>query len=273
MAITVNSIANSLIAQKTLGQSANNLSKDFEKIGSGKRINSARDDAAGAAIVEKLNAEIKGFGAAVSNASTGIALTQTADGALSTINSGIQRIRELSVQAANGALSDSDRASLQKEVVQLKEEISNQVANTSFNGQNLLDSSAPLDFQVGDGAGESISINKQDLATAFENSGFNDIDISTAAGASSALSTLDTAIDDVGEARTQFGAAEGRFEASVESLGRNLIDSSRTRSAIEDADIAAAVASKTKNDFLNQIGVGVLAQANQQSTTVLGLLS
>lgn len=273
MAITVNSIANSLIAQRTLKQSSEGLSDDFQKLSSGKRVNSAKDDAAGLAIIEKLNAEINGFSTAINNASSGIALSQTADGALANIGDGIQRIRELSVQAANGSLNDADRAALQQEVVQLKEEVGNQIESTNFNGQSLLNSSDSLDFQVGSGAGDQVSINKQDLATLFKNSGFDDIDISTAAGASSALGTLDAALDDVGSARTQFGAAQGRFEATVDNLGQNLVDSSRTRSGIQDADYAALIASKTKNELLNQSGIGILAQANQQASSVLGLLS
>lgn len=273
MAITVNSIASSLIAQRTLGQSSANLNEDFQKLSSGKRINSAKDDAAGMAIVEKLNSEISGFSTAINNASSGIALSQTADGALANISDGIQRIRDLSVQAANGSLNDTDRAALQQEVVQLKEEINGQIESTQFNGQTLLNSSDSISFQVGSGAGDQVNIDKQDLAALFKSSGFDDIDISTAAGASGALETLDTAIDDVGTARTQFGAAQGRFEATVDSLGQNLVDASRTRSGIQDADFAALVASKTKNELLNQSSVSLLAQANQQASNVLGLLS
>ncbi|PCJ18373.1 MAG: flagellin FliC [Gammaproteobacteria bacterium] len=273
MPITVNSIANSLIAQRTLNQSTSDLNSDFQKLSSGKRINGAQDDAAGLAIVEKLNSEINGFSTAINNASSGIALSQTADGALSNISEGVQRIRDLSVQAANGSLNDSDREALQREVVQLKDEISNQLENTHFNGQSLLNSSDSLAFQVGNGTGAQVNIDKQDVSALFASAGFDQIDISTAAGASSALTTLDTALDDVGQARTQFGAAQGRFEATIQSLEQNVVDSSRARSSIQDADFAALIASKTKNDLLSQVGISLQAQANQNASSVLGLLA
>lgn len=278
MALVVNSNLYSLNAQRNLNKSQGDLQTSLQRLSSGLRINSAKDDAAGLFTVEKMNADIRGINQASRNAADGISLGQTAEGALGQISSSMQRIRELAVQSANATVED--RSGLQKEVDQLTQEISRIVATTEFTGQSLLTGTASLTFQVGqDGAA-----NQQVSVTTLELSGLNavdtsdltatvTVDVSSASAASAALATMDSDLDSVSNSRATFGAVQNRFEAVISNLQNYAENLTASRSRIEDTDFASETAKLTRAQILQQAGVSILAQANQVPQSALSLLN
>lgn len=380
----INTNIASLNSQRNLNSSQSALNTALSRLSSGLRINSAKDDAAGLAISERMSSQIRGLNQAARNANDGISLAQTAEGALSEIGNNLQRIRELAVQSRNATNSDDDRAALQKEAAQLKAEINRVASQTSFNGTKLLDGGfANKVFQVGANQGETISIssivNANDTAlgtytratvtgiaaTAFtaitagdltinggngkgaisvgaiaadssaaeragslrdainsvsdqtgvyavndtsttitlvstsgtgitiahagtsdatttgltaattataSNTGFNALDISTVAGADTAMQSMDAALKAVNSARADLGAIQNRFSSVVTNLQTNAENLSASRSRIQDADFAAETASLTRAQILQQAGVAMLSQANALPNNVLSLL-
>ncbi|MCU0976207.1 MAG: flagellin domain-containing protein [Steroidobacteraceae bacterium] len=262
----------SLNAQRNLSSSQSSLATALQRLSSGLRINSAKDDAAGLAISERFTAQIRGLNQAVRNASDGISLAQTAEGALAEVTNNLQRIRELAVQSANATNSPSDRASLQAEVTQLLEEIGRVAAQTTFNGTELLDGSfTSAVFQVGANAGETITVTSTvDATTATL--GIATADISTVGGASAAITAVDGALDDINGFRAEFGAIQNRFESVIANLTTAAENLTASRSRIQDADFAAETAALTRAQILQQAGVAILAQANAAPQNVLGLL-
>jgi len=283
MALVVNTNIASLNAQRNLTASGNQLAVTLQRLSSGLRVNSAKDDAAGLAVSQAFTAQIRGNVQAVRNANDGISLGQTAEGALGQIGSNVQRIREIAVQAANGTISNTNRSQLQKEVDQLTQEISRIVSTTQFNGTNLLSGASTLTFQVGaDGTSTNqLSVTTTNLAVTGSSGlyAFNatltntgTIDVTTQAAASAALSTLDSDISQVSTIRSTFGAVQNRFEAVISSLQNYVENLESSRSRILDADFAAETANLTRGQILQQAGTAVLSQANALPQTALSLL-
>lgn len=276
MALIINTNVSSLNAQRNLNESQNALNTSLQRLSSGLRINSAKDDAAGLFVAGQLTRDIRGINQAVRNAGDGISLGQTAEGALGEIANNLQRIREIAVQASNDTVGDA--SGLQLEVDQLTQEISRIVATTNFNGVDLLSGGGTVGFQVGaSGASNNrISISLDDLSSinAF-NATLNatgTVDVSTTAAASAALANLSSDIDDVNEARATYGAIQNRFEAVISNLQNYAENLTAARSRIEDADFAAETANLTRAQILQQAGVSILAQANTLPQAALSLL-
>lgn len=248
------------------------VSVGLERVSSGSRINSAIDDAAGIAIASRFTREINALGVASRNAGDGISLVQVADGALNSVSSNLQRIRELALSSANGTLTDQDREGLAAEANQLREENANILENTSFNGRALLNNDDDFSFQIGPNGGDEVAVQGNNLAQALDDLGLNDIDISTQAGASQALSVLDEASEQVNEQSSEFGAAANRFESTIESLNQTRENESAARSRVEDADLARELADISAGLVQEQADIAVQAQANSQSNFVLQLL-
>ncbi|MBF0191435.1 MAG: flagellin FliC [Magnetococcales bacterium] len=271
MPLFINTNVASLNAQRNLERSTGSLSQTFARLASGLRINSAKDDAAGLAISTRMTSQIRGLNQAVRNANDGISLSQVAEGALQETGNALQRIRELAVQAANATNTSSDRADLQKEVTQLLSEIQRISQDVEFNGSKMLDGTfLGKVFQVGTKEGQTIKVSI--AAATWGALGVSTVTISTAAGASQALSTISSALDSVSESRANLGAIQNRFEAIIANLSNVVENMSAARSRIMDADIANETATLTRNAILQQAGTAVLAQANQQPQLALQLL-
>ncbi len=268
----INTNVASLTAQRNLNTSSAAQSTALQRLSSGLRINSAKDDAAGLAISERMTSQIRGLNQAARNASDAISLAQTAEGALGSISNNLQRLRELAVQAANGTNSATDRDALQAEADMLIDEVDRIAGQTQFNGIELLDGSfAATDFQVGADNGQTITVAAiADMdATAL---GVNAVDISTAGGATAALTAVSTALDTVNETRASLGAVQNRFESVISSLQTASESMSASRSRIMDADFAAETAALTRGQILQQAGIAILSQANSAPQNVLALL-
>lgn len=270
----INTNIASLNAQRNLNVSQNSLSTALQRLSSGLRINSAKDDAAGLAISERMTAQIRGMNQAARNANDGISLAQTAEGALVEIGNNLQRIRELAVQSANATNSEDDRDALQKEVDALVAEIDRVANQTSFNGTKLLDGSfASQVFQVGANEDETIDFTDIEDVTA-SGLGVDSVDISGADGSNAAgvITTVDDALKIVNSTRADLGAIQNRFTSVVSNLQTSAENLSASRSRIQDADFAAETASLTRAQILQQAGVAMLAQANALPNNVLSLL-
>lgn len=281
MAITVNTNVTSLQAQLNLNNSANNLSQSLQRLSSGLRINSAKDDAAGLAISQTLTSAINGNNQAINNANDGISVGQTAEGALGQVANNLQRIREIAVQASNGSVSNTNRSQLQNEVDQLTQEISRIIQTTQFNGTSLLSGGAVLTFQVGSSgaASNQVSISSVDMTSAGVLSSYNSslsatgtINVTTQSGASAVLSALDSDIAQISTVRSTFGAVQNRFDAVVANLQNYVQNLTAANSRILDVDFASETAKLTQNQILQQAGASILKQANTMPQTALTLL-
>lgn len=276
MALIVNSNLASLNAQRNLGKSQNDLSVSLQRLSSGLRINSAKDDAAGLFVAQQMTRDIRGLNQAVRNAADGISLGQTAEGAMGEIANNLQRIRELAVQSSNATVGD--RTGIQKEVDQLTQEISRIVQTTNFNGSALLSATTNLVFQVGSSgaANNQVSVSTAALTAiagyAASLTATGTVVVSTSAGASAALSAVQTAIDTVNKERATFGAVQNRFEAVISNLQNYAENLTAARSRIQDADFAAETAALTRAQILQQAGVSIVAQANTLPQSALSLL-
>lgn len=260
----INTNITALIGQNNLNKAQSAQQTSMERLSSGLRINSAKDDAAGQAIANKMTAEIRGLNQASRNANDGISLAQTAEGALNQINDNLQRIRELTVQAENDTNSTEDIASIQSEITARKDEIDRVVGQTRFNGNDLFASGGTsFDIQVGAKDNETIAI------AIADSDGFLPAD--TTLGTMT-LAELDTAIENVDKARSDLGAIQNRFESAIENISTTSTNLSAARSRIEDADYAVEVSNMTRANILQQAGTSVLAQANQTPQSVLSLL-
>jgi len=277
MAQTINTNVMSLNAQRNLNKTSESLATTVQRLSSGLRINSAKDDAAGLAISQRMTTQINGMTVAIRNANDGISLAQTAEGALGSIGDNLQRIRELAVQAANGTNNSSDQVSLQKEIDQLKAEIDRVVNNTKFNDTDLLSSSGTISIQVGANAtaDDKIDIQLIDVTGAISGipaSGFTVAGITAGAGASGVIDAIDNALTTISNARADLGAVQNRFTSVISNLSVNSENLSASRGRITDADYAAETAELTRTQILQQAGTAMLAQANTLPNTVLKLL-
>jgi flagellin len=279
MPIVINTNLASLNAQRNLGKVESGLNQSIQRLSSGLRINSAKDDAAGLYVAEQFTADIRGLNQAVRNAQDGISLGQTAEGSLAQVANNLQRIREIAVQAANATVGDS--TGLQNEVDQLTQEISRIVQSTEYNGTALLSAAGSLVFQVGqDGnTNQQVTLAVSDLTSTALSAAYSadltatgTVDVSTTGAASATLADIDAAINQVSTSRATFGAIQNRFEAVISNLQNYVENLSASRSRIQDADFATETASLIKAQILQQAGVAVLAQANTIPQTALALL-
>ena len=283
MPAVINTNLASLNTQRNLTASQASLTTSLQRLSSGLRVNSAKDDAAGLAIAERMNSQVKGMNVAIRNANDAISLSQTAEGALGKVGDNLQRMRELAVQAANGTNSTADRTTLDQEYTALAGEVTRVLQSTKFNGLNLLNASAPaggFDFQVGanNNANEKINIATTDMTAgagiaAVTGAGASaSISDATGAKALAAMDALSTAIDEVSTARATFGAAQNRFEAVISNLQIASENQSASRSRIMDADFASETANLTRGQIMQQAGTAMLAQANSLPNGVMALL-
>ncbi|EOX7389336.1 MULTISPECIES: flagellin [Enterobacter] len=261
----------SLTTQNNLNKSQSSLGTAIERLSSGLRINSAKDDAAGQAIANRMTSQIKGMNQAARNANDGISMAQTAEGSLNEINSNLQRVRELAVQAKNGTNSASDLASLQDEVKARLDEIDRVAGKTDFNGIKLLDGTAgAVKIQVGVNDGDTIDLDLSGAKADSTTLGVNAIDLKALAGTE--LDTIDKAIAKVDTARSGLGAVQNRFTSAINNLNNTSNNLSAAQSRIQDADYATEVSNMSRAQILQQAGTSVLSQANQVPQTVLSLL-
>jgi flagellin len=274
----INTNVLALNAQRNASASQGSLATSIQRLSSGLRVNSAKDDAAGLAIASRMDAQVRGMNVAIRNANDGISLAQTGEGALGKVTDMLQRMRELAVQSSNATNSSSDRSSLDSEYSQLAKEITRTLGATAFNGTTLLNSAATLSFQIGAGTStvtDQIAINLSDmtstsgsLATAVSST----TGISTASAATSAMTAIDNALDQVNSARATFGAMQNRFESVISNLQVAAENQTAAKSRIMDADFAQETANLTRAQILQQAGTAMLAQANAAPQGVLSLL-
>jgi len=276
MALTINTNIMSLDAQNNLTKSQDSLSQALQRLSSGLRINSAKDDAAGFYTSQLMTQDINGMNQSIRNANDGVSLAQTGGAAMSEITNDLQRLNELAVQSANGTVQD--RSGLQSEADQLTQEISQIVQTSKFAGVHLLNSSASVTFQVGqDGsASNQISVNGIDLTGLNSYSASltatGRVDISSASAASAAISSIQGDIKSVAKDAATFGAIQNRFQAVISNLTSAAQSLTSARSRITDANFASETAKLSRAQILQQAGVSMVAQANQQPQVALALL-
>lgn len=273
----INTNVMSLNSQRALNMSQKSMATSLERLSSGLRVNRAADDAAGLAIAERFTSQIRGLNQAVRNANDGISMVQTGEGALGELTNAMQRMREISVQAANGIYNESDRESLNEEFQQLSDEINRIIQATEFNETSILKGSE-ITFQVGfqSGSTNQITISTTNLSTASQMTDLLSTAVSiggsTASAALAALGLLDNAISLIVSERAQYGAAQNRLESTIRNLENVVENQSAARSRIMDADFAKETAELTRTQILQQAGTSMLAQANQLPSNVLSLL-
>ncbi len=282
MAMSINTNVQSLNAQRNLSTSQSSLSTTMQRLSSGLRVNSAKDDAAGLAIAERMNAQVRGMNVAVRNANDGVSMAQTAEGALSKVTDALQRMRELAVQARNGTNGAKDQVSLNKEFVELGKEIDRVIKGADFNGKKILSTdSGAINFQVGanTSANDSITVTTSDLGTNADITGITSASIGSdattaldATALATVISNLDTALDTVNSERAVLGATQNRFEAVVSNLQVASENTASARSRIMDADFASETANLSRSQILQQAGTAMVAQANQLPQGALALL-
>ncbi|MEO8154789.1 MAG: flagellin [Rhizobacter sp.] len=275
MAMMINTNINSLNAQRNAASTQGSLQTAMQRLSSGLRVNSAKDDAAGLAIAERMNAQVRGMNVASRNANDGISLAQTAEGAIGKVGDAIQRMRELAVQSSNGTNNAADRDNLQAEFAQLNAEVSRVVSGATFNGTAVLDgSTATFAFQVGAGTAstDTITINSVDLSGTVTSVGALDISGATNAGATAAITALDTALTAVTTGRANMGAVQNRFDSVISNLAISSENLSAARGRIMDADFAAETMNLSRANILQQAGTAMISQANQLPQQVLSLL-
>lgn len=279
MSFTINTNINSLDAQRNAGMTSDSLATSMQRLSSGLRINSAKDDAAGLAIATRMDAQFRGINVAVRNANDGISLAQTAEGGLQTLTDMVQRMRELAVQASNGTNTSSDLSALNQEYTQLSTEIQRTVSSVQFNGQSLLDATADYQFQVGANSGQTISVSATQLSVASSL-----LTGTYGAGAASGLSTaspsanganisaLDDALTAINNVRANLGAVQSRFTNTINFLQTAAENQDAAKGRIMDANFAAETANLSRAQVLQQAGTAMIAQANQLPQGVLALL-
>ncbi|MGN7611464.1 flagellin N-terminal helical domain-containing protein [Magnetococcales bacterium HHB-1] len=279
MPLFINTNIASINAQRNLDRSTLKMGNTFSRLASGMRINSAKDDAAGMAISNRMTSQIRGLSQAIRNANDGISLAQVAEGALDETTNALQRIRELAVQAANDSNTTSDREDIQDEVNQLVSEIERIAEQTEFNTMRVLDGTHvnPWKFQVGANKDQTIDIaikaaSATVLLGATSNAPAGSVRLTTQSDANLTLGQVDNALDSVADLRSDLGALQNRFESVVANLSNVVENVSASRSRILDTDVAAETASLTRNAILQQAGTAILAQANQQPQLALQLL-
>ena len=276
---TINTNLNSLNAQRNLSTSQSALATSMQRLSSGMRVNSAKDDAAGLAIAERMQSQVRGMNVAIRNANDGISMSQTAEGAMGKVADSLQRMRELAVQSANGTNSDSDKDSLNLEYQELGKEIQRVLAGTTFNGKAIMGADAG-DFKIQVGANttdnDSITVTTENLTTnadiaAVTTGTENSID-NTVTDMTDVINSLDTAINTINTQRATMGAVQSRFDSVIGSLQISVENQSAAKSRIMDTDFASETANLSRAQILQQAGNAMVAHANQLPQQVLALL-
>ncbi|MDP3392013.1 MAG: flagellin [Methylococcaceae bacterium] len=278
MAMVINTNIASINSQRRLSETNNNLSTSMERLSSGLRVNSAKDDAAGLAISNRMTSQIRGMTVATRNASDGISLAQTAESAMGELTNTLQRMRDLGVQSANdGAVTGSDRDKLQSEFKQLNDELSRIVTSTEFNGKKIINGSlaSGLAIQVGANTASDnrILVSIENLASTLAAVTSASVgSAATASGARNAIDAIDAAIKSIDTSRAKLGAIQNRFTTTISNLQSSIENQSAARSRITDTDFATETANLSRSQILQQAGTAMLAQANQSGQSVLSLL-
>jgi flagellin len=275
----INTNVNALFSQNAMKVNARAQSDAMQQLSTGSRINSAKDDAAGLAIGQNMTSQVRGLNMAIRNANDGINMMQTAEGSMVEQTNMLQRMRELAVQASNGTYSSTQRNYLQTEFDALGSQIDDISSNTTWNGKQLLDGtdntgvkgiSGQFDFQVGQASGQTISVSISSMS--LSGLAASGLTISTASGASSAIGSIDSALDTINEARADIGAGINRLTYAADNLSNISANVAASRSTIQDTDYASASTQLSKAQIIQQASTAMLAQANQQPQTVLALL-
>ena len=285
MPLTINTNIISLNAQRNLSSSQSALASSMQRLSSGLRVNTAKDDAAGMAIAERMNAQVRGMGVAARNANDGISLAQTAEGALGKVSESLQRMRELAVQSANATNTADDKTSLDKEFGELAKEIQRVLGGTTFNGLSVLGAAAGAQiFQVGanTSSNDTISITTTKMTedatitavagTDTTNSSGRAVITGSAGATQTVIGNIDRALDSVNAERATLGASQSRFDAVISNLQISIENQSAARSRIIDTDFAAETAKLSRAQILQQAGNAMVAQANQLPGQVMQLL-
>ena len=279
----INHNMSSLYADRVLNISNDSIMKNMEKLSSGERINRAGDDASGLAVSEKMRSQIRGLNQASRNVENGVSFIQTTEGYLNETTDILQRIRELAVQSANGIYSDEDRMQIQVEVSQLVAEVDRVASQAQFNGMNMLtgrfalEGNETMQFQIGANVDQNTRVyigtmTAQALGLVGAQGSDERISIATPDEANLVLATVDEALKNVNKQRADLGAYQNRFEMAAKGINIAAENTQASESRIRDTDMASEVVNFTKNQILTQAGTAMLAQANSQSQTVLGLL-
>jgi flagellin len=274
MSLRINTNVSSLTIQRNLSRVSLSLSKNLARLSTGLRINSAADDAAGLQISERLRAQVRSLEQAKRNSNDGISLSQTAEGALSEVSNVLVRMRELSIQAANGTTSGADQDTLHAEFSQLRDEITRISSSTEFNGIKLLDgSSTSIAFQVGSGvAAAANQISLQLSATMATSLSIDALDIGSTGNTGAAITALDTAMNSVTSMRGRLGSLQNRMDSTINNLSVQIENLTAANSRIRDVDFASETADMTRNTILKQASIALLGQANSLPQSALSLL-
>jgi flagellin len=286
MSLSLNTNITSIAAQYNLQNSQTALSNSMSRLSSGSQINKASDNAAGLAIATHMNSQIMGMSTAINNANDANSMLQTADGTMGAITNNVQTIRNLAVQASNGALSNTDRASIQVQVDQLTAQNNQFAATAKYNGVSLLNNSSTLSFQVGANAGDSMSVDFTQFKMSALTSGnvgvtttvagvtstTNTVDVTTAASASTAITNMDTDLSTISSSRAALGSYENRLTSVIANLQSTSTNTQAAMSSIQDTNYASETANMTKNQILTQAGVAMLSQANSMPQAILKLI-
>jgi len=275
MGMTINTNVLSINAQRNAATNNNSLATSLQRLSSGLRVNGAKDDAAGLAISNRMDAQARGMNVAVRNSNDGISLVQTAESGMAVIGDMLQRMRELAVQATNGTNTSSDLSAINSEYTELWSEINRTMSSVEFNGTSLLDTTGTFTFQIGANSGQTVDVASGSLSVSAginAMSGSSAINTSATSANASAIDAIDTAIDSINTSRATLGAIQNRFNYTVSYLQAASENQQAARGRIMDADFAVETANLSRAQILQQAGTAMVAQANQLPQGVLALL-
>ena len=273
MPMSINTNVLSLTTQRNLGSNQSSLSTSMQRLSSGLRVNTSKDDAAGLAIASRMETQVRGMNVAARNASDAISLVQTAEGAIGKVSDMLQRMRELSVQAANATNNTGDRGNLDSEFQQLSQEVTRTIANTRFNGSAILAGDAGTSsYQVGANSTDQVAVVTTQLNNASQITNVTGGGITTVGAASTAMANIDDALTLVNTQRAMYGAVQNRFEAMIQVLQVNSENTSAAKGRIMDSDFAQETANLSRSQILQQAASAMVAQANAMPQQVLQLL-
>ena len=282
MAMTINTNINSMTAQRNASANQGSLATSMQRLSSGLRINSAKDDAAGLAIADRMNTQVRGMNVAIRNANDGISLAQVAEGGLAVVTDILQRMRELAVQSINSTNTSGDIGALNQEYTQLSQELARNMSSVQFNGTSLFTATADFQFQIGANVGQTVTISASDLGVASAaaitavlgggTSGTYSVLATANADNSANLTAIDDALTAVNNSRATLGAVQSRFSQTITYLQTAVENQSAARGRIMDADFAAETSNLSRAQVLQQAGTAMIAQANQLPQSVLQLL-
>ncbi len=274
MGLRVNTNVASINAQRNTAQVTTRLARNFQRLSTGLRISTAADDAAGLAISERLRSQVRSLTQASRNANDGISLVQVGEGALNEVSNILVRLRELAIQSANGSSSTADKNTIKEEFDSLVNEVNRIAQSTEFNGIKLLDGSATsVTFQVGINTQANIDQINVTLTPALSTTlGLSSLDVGSGGDTSTAISSIDSAINSISQLRGKFGSLQNRLQSTIANLGVAAESLSAAESRIRDVDVAYETAELTRNNILQQASISILSQANSQPQAALQLL-